>query len=277
MILETGIAGGQVASTFTIANYPGTDGDIKGMELAENMKKTAIAFGTQIMELQEITDINLEEDKKIVTTTANTYTAKSIILATGSTARKLDVAEESRYRGKGIHYCATCDGPFYQDTNIVVVGGGISALEEAIFLTRFAKNITIINKNPFFKAPKLYIDDVSSNSQIQLMYNSKIQEVFGGDFVNGVNVIDLKNGSKTKVDIDGIFVYIGAEANTAFLKDKLDLSQNGYIKTDEDLMTNIPGVFAAGDVRDKKVRQITTAVGDGTIAGVLASQYVYGK
>ena len=277
IILETAISGGQIAATDIIANYPGTDGDIHGIELAENMKKTALKFGAKLYEFQQIVDFDFTNEIKIVQTVGKTFKTKCIIIATGSTARKLDILEEEQFHGKGIHYCATCDGPFYQDADIVVVGGGISALEEAIFLSRFAKKIYIINKNAIFKAPKMYVDEAMENPIIQILYQSKIKEAFGERFVSGINIVDLNTNAMTRLDISGIFVYIGAEANTGFLKGKLDLSQNGYIKTDEDMMTNIPGIFAAGDVRDKKIRQVSTAVGDGTIAGIMASQFKYAK
>jgi thioredoxin reductase (NADPH) len=274
MIVDTAIAGGQVANTYHIANYPGTNGVVKGIDLVDNMKEQALEFGSNLDEFQNITEVDFSKPEKVVKTSKNEYYARSVIIATGADPRRLSIENESEFRGKGIHYCATCDGAFYQDADLMVVGGGISALEEALFLTRYAKHVTIINKNSFFKAAKLYIDEVLHHPKISVVYNSNVVEVKGDDFVKSVVLKDSEKGEISEMPIDGIFVYIGLLPNTNLFKDSVELSPGGYVKIDHNFMTNVPGVFAAGDVCEKSIRQISTAVGDGTVAAIMAERFL---
>ena len=274
VIVDTAISGGQVANTYHIANYPGTNGTVRGMELVENMKSQALEFGANVDEFQNITEVVLTKDKKIIKTLDKEYHAKVVIIATGAEPRSLPVENESDFRGRGIHYCANCDGAFYQDAEIMVVGGGVSALEESLFLTRYAKSITIINKNNLFKAPKLYIDEVLSHPKISVKYNSTITQLNGKDFLQSVIIKDSTENKSYEQPIEGIFVYIGLSPNSKSFENIIELTPYGYIKTDEKLMTSIPGVFAAGDVLDKNIRQISTAVGDGTIAAIMAERFL---
>lgn len=274
VVIDSNLPGGQVITTFSVANYPGTNGVIRGLDLAENMKKQALDFGAQIYDLQQITEIDLLEEEKFVKTDHNDYYAKSVIIATGSEPRKLPVEGERELRGRGVHYCATCDGALYQDTDVAVVGGGISAVEEATFLSRYAKSVTIINRADYFKAPKLYVEKALKDPSISVVWNSVIKELKGDNFLKGVVLEDVKTGRQSELKIDGIFVYIGMQPNSSILSSQVKLSENGYILTDEKMATNIPGVFAAGDVREKEIRQISTAVGDGTVAGIMADKYI---
>lgn len=277
VIVDEGLPGGQVATTFHVANYPGTNGVVRGMDLVENMKKQVLDFGAQIDDLKEISEVILNSDEKHVKTEDTDYYAKTLIIATGAQPRKLPAEGEREFRGRGIHYCATCDGALYQDAKVLVVGGGNSAVEEAVFLTRYAREVTIIHQFDNFQASKAAQDEAFKNPNIKVVWNSEVRKVTGDAFVTGAAIENVKTGEKTELETDGLFVYIGMEPKTALFKDKLHVNDYGYIITDEDLRTNIPGVFAAGDVRDKKIRQISTAVGDGTIAGVMVERFINGK
>lgn len=276
VVLDSGIPGGQVATTYQVANYPGTNGVIRGLDLVGNMNKQALDFGARIDDLQEIEEIRLEGFEKYVRTKENDYYAKAVIIATGSEPKKLPVEEEREFRGRGIHYCATCDGAFYQDSDLIVVGGGVSAFEEALFLTRYARKVTIVIRSDTAKASKSSIEDAKKSSQIEIVHNTTVKKVIGENFVEGVVLENTKTGSTSQMKVDGVFVYIGSLPNTKLFSPWLQLSDYGYIVTDENMATNIPGVFAAGDVREKEVRQISTAVGDGTIAGVMVEKYING-
>lgn len=274
VIVDASITGGQVANTYHIANYPGTNGVINGIELVENMKNQAIEFGAHIDEFQGITEVNFSGEEKFVRSQNNDYYAKSVIIATGADPRRLPIQNESEFRGKGIHYCATCDGAFYQDANIIVVGGGVSAMEESLFLTRYAKHVTIVNRKDAFRGPKLYIDEVLHHPKISVAFNSAIHEVHGEEFVNRVVLRNTKDNTLTEMPIDGIFVYIGLLPNTTVFESAITLTSDGYIEAEDGFSTNVPGIFVAGDVRNKSVRQISTAVGDGTVAAIAAEKFL---
>lgn len=277
VVIDEGLTGGQVSTTYHVANYPGTNGVVRGMDLMENMKRQALEFGAQIDELKLINNINLEGNEKYVETDDTDYYAKAVIIATGAVPRKLPAEGEEEYRGRGVHYCATCDGAMYQDANVFVVGGGEAALEEAVFLTRYAKHVTIINRSDKFRASKGTQDEAMKNPNISVILDTVVRKVNGDTFMKSIEIENVKTNEIKEIEADGLFVYIGTEPKTDFLKGKLKLSENGYIDTDENMKTDIPGVFAAGDVRNKTVRQIATATGDGVIAGVMAERYVNGK
>lgn len=277
VVVDEGLIGGQVATTFHVANYPGTNGVVRGMDLMENMKKQAVDFGTQIDDLKEIFEINLEGEEKYVRTEDTDYYAKAVIIATGATPRKLPAEGEREFRGRGVHYCATCDGAMYQDTNVLVIGGGNSAVEEAVFLTRYAKHVTIIHQFDHFQASKGAQEEVFKNQNISIIWDSEVRKVSGENFVKSVTIENLKTKELKEIETDGLFVYIGMQPKTELFKDKVGLNEYGYISANEDMTTNIPGVFAAGDVRDKKIRQIATATGDGVTAGIMAEKFITGK
>lgn len=247
------------------------------MDLMENMKRQALEFGAQIDELKLIEDIDLESEEKYVRTEDTDYYAKAVVIATGATPRKLPAEGEQEYRGRGVHYCATCDGALYQDANVFVVGGGEAALEEAVFLTRYAKHVTIINRSDKFRASRGTQDEALKNPNISIIWDSIVRKINGDTFMKSIEIENLKTNEIKEIEADGLFVYIGTEPKTDFLKGKLILNENGYIDTDENMKTNISGVFAAGDVRNKTVRQIATAVSDGVIAGIMAERYINGK
>ena len=277
VLVDEGLVGGQVATTFHVSNYPGTNGVVRGMDLMENMKKQAIDFGTQIDDLKEVKVIELNDEEKYVSTEDTDYYSKTLIIATGAQPRKLPAEGEREYRGRGVHYCATCDGAMYQDADVFVVGGGNSAVDEAVFLTRYAKHVTIINRNDKFNAPKASQNEVFNNNSISIIWDSEVRKINGDTFVKSVIIENNKTKEIKEIETEGLFVYIGMEPKTDFLKGKIDLDENGYIITDEDMKTNVDGVYAAGDIRVKKIRQIATAVNDGVIAGIMVEKYIGGK
>lgn len=274
IIVDEGIVGGQVASTYQVANYPGTDGVIKGIDLVNNMKKQAVDFGARIDDMQALVKVELSGDIKKISTGKTDYFARSVIIATGAAPRKLNVDGEDKFTGKGVHYCATCDGAFYYDANVIVVGGGDAAVEEAVFLTRFAKKVTVVHRRDHFTAVKSAQDELFKNPAIEVLFNTEVKAIHGTDFVTGVTLFNNKTNSSYEMPIDGIFIYIGNEPKSQMFKGLLETDERGYIMTDENMQTSVKGVFAAGDVRKKEVRQITTAVGDGTVAAVMAGRYL---
>lgn len=277
VVVDQGLIGGQVATTFHIANYPGTNGVVRGIDLMENMKKQALDFGTQIDDLKEIFEVDFQKEDKYIKTEDTDYYAKAVIIATGATPRKLPAEGEREFRGRGIHYCATCDGALYQDTNVLVIGGGNSAVEEAVFLTRYAKHVTIIHQFDKFQASKGAQEEVFKNPNISIIWDSEVRVVKGENFVKSVTIENLKTKQTKDLEAEGVFVYIGMQPKTELFKDMINLNEYGYIPVDREMRTNIPGVFAAGDVVDKNIRQIATATGDGVIAGIIVERYVNGK
>lgn len=277
VIIDESLPGGQVSTTFHIANYPGTNGVIRGIDLVENMKKQATDFGAKIDDMKEIQEVNFEGEQKLIKTEDTDYYARGIVIATGAQPRKLPAEGEREFRGRGVHYCATCDGAMYQDANVIVVGGGNSAVDEAVFLTRYAKHVTIIHRLDNLVASKVGQDEAAKNQNISIVANTEIKKVNGENFVKSVTIEDLKTKEQKEIEVDGVFVYIGMEPKTDIFKGKLTLNDKGYIITDEDMKTNTAGVYAAGDVRDKKVRQIATAVSDGVTAGIMLEKFISGK
>lgn len=274
VVVDEGFPGGQVATTFHVANYPGTNGVIRGMDLVENMKKQAMEFGTQIDDMKEIFEIKLDGEEKYIKTEDTDYYAKSVIIATGAEPRKLPAEGEREFRGRGVHYCATCDGALYQDTNVLVIGGGNSAVEEAVFMTRYAKHVTVIHQFDHFQASKGAQDEAMKNPSISIIWDSEVRRINGENFVKSVTIENLKSKMTKEIEADGLFIYIGTEPKTELFKGVIDLNKFGYILTDKDMKTNLSGVFAAGDVREKTIRQIATAVGDGVIAGIMAEKFI---
>ncbi|WP_242987403.1 thioredoxin-disulfide reductase [Anaerobacterium chartisolvens] len=277
VVVDEGLVGGQVATTFHVANYPGTNGVIRGMDLMENMKKQAADFGTQIDDMKEVLEVSLKGEEKHIKTEDTDYYAKSVIIASGAQPRKLPAEGEREFRGRGVHYCATCDGAMYQDTDLLVVGGGNSAVEEAVFLTRYARHVTIIHWADRFEASKASQEEALKSPMIDVVWDSQIVQIKGENFVQSAIIENVKTKERKELNIDGIFVYIGMVPKTELFKNMIGMDENGYIYADEDMKTDIDGVFAAGDIRVKKVRQIATATADGAIAGIMAERYVNGK
>jgi thioredoxin reductase (NADPH) len=269
LVIDESSAGGQVKTTHQVANYPGFIEPVPGHQLASNMKKQAERYGTKFNLAAEITDLNLVGDEKWVKADGETYTAKHIIIATGSSPRLLNVPGEKEFKGGGISYCATCDGEFYTGKDIVVVGGGNSAMEESLLLLQFVNSITVIHQFDALQAEKITADKMIQNPKVNILWSHEPR----GFEKNGERMIITAENLKTKemvtLERDGVFIFVGMLPNVEVLKNTpLEFSKYGYIVTDENMETNIPGVYAAGDVRDKRYRQIATAVGDGTVASL---------
>lgn len=274
LILNEGIVGGQMVLTHEIANYPGVE-SISGYQLANIMKKQALSFGCEIKSNIKIGDMDLNGNiKRIVLSDGTQFTSDAIIITTGGRSRTIGVPGEEKLKGHGISYCATCDGDFFTDKEIIVVGGGNSALEEAVSLTKYASKVTIVHQFDHFQAFEHAILEAKNNPKIDFIMESTIAEFVGEERLESVNIKNLKTGEVYNRKIDGTFVFIGYVPNTEFLKGKIDLNQWGEIVVKADMSTSIDGVFAAGDSITKRFRQVTTAVGDGTIAALAASSYI---
>lgn len=273
LLLENKILGGQVRNSFTIENYPGFK-SVEGGKLADLIQEQAAELGAVIDEFDLIKNIYLSEEEKVIETEMFIYKPKAVIIATGATPRKLPIKGEDEFAGKGIHYCAICDGAMYEKKNIAVVGGGNSALEEALFLTRFAEKVYMVRRYDYFKGEQSSIDEVFNHPKIEVLLNEDAIEAKGNDFLQSIILKNTLDGTLSELKVDAVFGYIGTEPKTEEVKKYLNLNEQGYIITDEDMKTSIKGVYAAGDVRDKKFRQITTAVSDGTIAALNAEKYI---
>lgn len=277
LIVNQGTAGGQMVLTHEIANYPGIE-TIGGYMLGSTMKQQAQAFGASIFNNSKILNLDLTSDlKSIELARKGKFTSDSIIIATGGRSRPLNVPGEDDYKGRGISYCATCDGDFFQDKEIIVVGGGNSALEEAVSLTKYASKVTVVHQFDHFQALEHYIEEAKENEKIEFIMESEITEFSGDEKLTGVKIRNLKTHENIEMNIDGVFVLIGYIPNTEMFEGTVELTDRKEIITTRDMETNISGVFAAGDCTAKKYRQVTTAVADGTIAGLAAVEYVSNK
>ncbi|HCY76241.1 MAG TPA: thioredoxin-disulfide reductase [Ignavibacteriales bacterium] len=273
LILNEGTVGGQMVLTHEIANYPGVE-NISGYELARTMKTQAQKFGCIIKSNLKITSLDLKgEIKRVVVNNKDIYTSDTIIISTGGRSRMIGAIGEENFKGKGISYCATCDGDFFQDKEIIVVGGGNSALEEAVSLTKYASKVTIIHQFDHFQALEHYVDEAKENEKISFIMESKIIEFIGDEKLDAVKIQNQSTQEITEIKIDGVFIFIGYVPNTETLQGIIELNQWKEIVVDKDMKTNLPGVFAAGDSIQKKYRQVTTAVADGTIAALSAAEY----
>ena len=272
-IIDVSAIGGTPANYCEIENYLGF-GKIQGYELCERFENHIDEFEVEKFPYEEIQSIDLiSEDKKIITLNGE-FSAKTVIIAVGAKNKKLNVKGENDFIGRGVSYCAVCDGAFYKDKIVAVVGGGNSALEEAIYLTQHAKKVYLIHRRDSFRADKIIQDKLYSNKKIELVLNSTVDEILGDNKVNSVVVKSVNSDKKSKIKIDGIFPYIGLEPNIEQFGAQLKLDESGFIITDEFMKTNIDGVYAIGDVRKTPLRQVITAVSDGAIAGVEASKYL---
>ncbi|HEX9252936.1 MAG TPA: thioredoxin-disulfide reductase, partial [Ignavibacteriaceae bacterium] len=274
LVLNEGTVGGQMVLTHKIANYPGVE-NISGYELARTMKTQAEKFGCTIKSNLKITAMDLKDEiKRVVVNTKEIYTSDAVIIATGGRSRMIGAIGEGKFKGKGISYCATCDGDFFQDKEIIVVGGGNSALEEAVSLTRYASKVTIVHQFDHFQALEHYVDEAKKNEKINFIMESKIIEFIGDEKLEAVKIQNQSTQENNEMKIDGVFIFIGYVPNTESLEGILELNQWKEIVVDKDMKTNLHGVFAAGDSIQKRYRQVTTAVADGTIAALSASEYV---
>ncbi|NMA67298.1 MAG: thioredoxin-disulfide reductase [Clostridiaceae bacterium] len=275
LIVERAFFGGQMAITNQMENYPGFE-EVSGSQLAEKMYGQATKFGAEV-EQTEVIELDLDGDIKRIVTKEKTYEAKSVILAMGASPRKLGLANEDNFVGSGISYCATCDGAFFRDKDVAVVGGGDTAAEDAMYLARFCRKVYLIHRRDEMRATKVLADLVLNSPKVVPVWNSVVEEIIGQFGVEAVKVKNNKTGEVSQLDINGLFIAIGYIPNNELVKGKIELNEWGYIKTDEQMRTNIPGVFAAGDVREKTLRQVVTAASDGAAAAHSAEQYLTEK
>jgi len=273
VVIEKMFPGGQAALTDTIENYPGFTEGINGIQLTAAMKKQAERFGAKFIN-GDVEKIEKNNDLFTIVTKKENLEAKTVILAAGAQPRKLGVKGEREFTGRGVSYCATCDGAFYKDKPIAIVGGGDTAIQEALYLTRFASKVFVIHRRDQLRATKVLQERAFNNEKIEFVWNSVVNEIKGQNAVEEVVVENVKTGKLNSLRVDGIFVAIGHLPNTDFVKDLVHLDERGYVITDDHMVTNIPGLFAAGDIRQKDLRQVVTAVADGAIAAVEASKYI---
>ncbi len=276
LLIETGLLGGQITTTELIENYPGFPEGINGSELSQLMEEQAKRFGLEIIQ-QEVIEVRLEGDRKVVKTHESDYYSKTLIISSGTEYRKLGIPGEDAFIGRGVSFCATCDGAFFKDSRIVVVGGGDSALTEALFLTKFAKEVIIIHRRDALRATKIYQERTFANPKINFLWNSVVQEIKGDKMVQSILVKNVKTNEVKEVQTEGIFLFVGISPKTQFLKGLVQMDEGGYILTNENCETSVKGIFAAGDCRKKLLRQVTTAVGDGATAAFAVEKYLEGK
>jgi len=277
LLLESFSVPGQAVITDCIENYPGFPDGTNGFELIEKFKRQAERFGTEFSagDVKEIEAHKGQGSKGWnVITEGKTYTSLTLIIASGARPKKLDVPGENRLQERGISYCATCDGALYKDKNIVVVGGGDAAVEEALFLTKFAAKVTLIHRRSRLRATKILQERASANKKLEFLWDSVITEIVGEDRVKAVKVKNLKTEKETNFSCEGVFLFVGYEPNTGFLEGFVKLDKNEYIVADDDMNTSKKGIFACGDCRQKSLRQVVTACGDGATAAFSAQRYV---
>lgn len=274
LLLERGAPGGQMNNTAEIENYPGFDsimGPDLSMKMYEPLEKLGVENAYGIVQSVTVT----ADGTKQVTVEDGVYNAKTVIIATGANHRHLGVPGEDEYGSRGVSYCAVCDGAFFRNQDILVVGGGDSAVEEALFLTRFGKSVTVLHRRDTLRAQKIIQERAFENDKISFIWDSAVEEILGDDVkITGVRIKNLKTGDVTTKDFGGLFIYVGLDPMTETVADLGITDESGWIITDENMATNVPGIFAIGDVRQKDLRQITTAVGDGAIAGQGVYQYL---
>ena len=276
VILEKLSAGGQMALTEQIDNYPGFEEGVDGFELAEKMQQGAERFGAK-SELAEVYSADLLADPKRIETSEGTFYGKTVVISTGAGPKELGIPGEDSLLGKGVHYCAACDGMFYRGKNVVVIGGGNSAAADALLLSRIANRVTIVHRRDTLRATKIYHDPLMNSANVDFCWNSTAVALSHDGKVTGIRLKNVATGEETELPCDGVFISIGRKPATELVKDQLSLDEQGYIIADESTRTNLPGVFAVGDVRTKALRQVVTAVSDGATAVHYAEEYLAAK
>ncbi|MFN2356835.1 MAG: thioredoxin-disulfide reductase [Desulfotignum sp.] len=272
LLLEKAVPGGQIIVTDWIENYPGFPEGISGFDLAEKMKIQAEEMGLKI-DTAEVHSLKLHQNAKEVVLSDKSLTAKSLIIASGASPKKLGIGED-RYMGKGISFCATCDAPFFKDKTVVAIGGGDTAVQESIYLTKFAKKVYLVHRRDELRAAKILQERAFANDKIEMVWDTVATGVEGLFGIEGVHVRNVKTNVEKTLAASGCFIWVGTLPNTEFLGDDVKTDEFGFIRADARMQTNVPGVFAAGDIRDTPLRQVSTAVGDGAIAAVSAEHYI---
>ncbi len=269
--------GGQLLITEEIENYPGFYESVSGFELSEKFRKHAEKFGAKIEVGHTVSDVSLDGELFLVKTDQGEFMGKTLIWAAGSNPRKLGVPGEVEFLGRGVSYCAVCDGAFFKDRTVAVVGGGDSALEESLYLTKFAKKVYLIHRRDKFKAVKVIQNRVKKNEKIEFLLNKVVLSINGRDFVESLTLKDVKTGEEMELPVDGVFIFIGNEPNVSPILHLVDTDPAGFIITDEEMRTKTPGLFAVGDVRSKPLRQVVTAASDGAVAAMSATKFLEEK
>jgi len=265
--------GGQIADAERVDNYPGFPEGISGFELGQLMHQQATKYGLKTL-LAEVTGIELQKGQKVVKTTEGNFTAKAVIIASGSERHKLGIPGEEKFTGKGVSYCATCDAAFFKEKPVAVVGGGDAAITEALHLTKFASKVTVIHRRDQLRASRILQEKAFSEPKMEFLWDTVVEEIEGRDLVQRIRLRQVKTGKKSTLDISGIFVSVGLKPNTDYLKGVLPLDAAGCITTNDRMETEIPGIFAAGDIRHNSTRQAITAAGDGATAAIYAERFI---
>ena len=273
LLLEKGLVGGQITDAELVENYPGFAEGISGLELGQLMHQQATKYGLETL-LAEVTGIELKGEQKVVKTTKGNFTGKAVIIANGSERRKLGLPGEEKLTGRGVSYCATCDAPFFQEKPVAVVGGGDAAITEALHLAKFASRVIVIHRRNQLRASRILQEKASSEPKIEFLLDSIVDEIEGEDVVKKIKLRQVTTGKESTLDVAGVFIAVGLKPNTDYLKGVLTLDAAGYITTNDRMETEIPGIFAAGDIRQNSARQAITAAGDGATAAIYAKKFI---
>lgn len=273
LLIEKLMPGGLIAMTDHIENYPGFPDGINGYELGNLFQQQAKKFGTKITS-EEVISIQVDDKIKKVITSSSEYTCAAIIIASGVSYRKLNIPGENNFSGKGVSYCGVCDAAFYKDKEVAVIGGGDTAIEEAIHLTKFAKKVSVIHRREQLRSARIIQERAFSNPKIEFVWNSIPIEIIGTNKVSGLKIKNVKTYEESQISLEGVFIFVGYTPNTDYLKGIIALNNEGYIITNEKMETSVEGIFAAGDARDKVLRQVATCIGEGAIAGFFANKYI---
>jgi len=273
LVLEKGMPGGQILLTDLVENYPGFPEGIVPFQLMENFRKHAEKFGAKI-EIDEAKEVGKQNDLWYVVGNKGEYPARTVLIATGSAYRRLGLPGEAKLIGKGVSFCATCDGAFFRDKDIAVVGGGDNALTEALFLTKFCRTVKIIHRRDQFRAEKILQERIFTNDKIEVLWDSIVEEISGKERFESITVKNVKDNKTSNIKLDGIFISIGMDPNTGFVKGLVDLDESGQIKVNQSMATSRPGIFAAGDVTNACPEQMATAVGTGVAAALAVDEYI---
>ena len=273
LLIERGLVGGQITDAELVENYPGFAEGISGLELGQLMHQQATKYGLETL-LAEATGIEVKGEQKVVKTTKGNFTAKAVIIANGSERLKLGIPGEEKLTGKGVSYCATCDAPFFQEKPVAVAGGGDAAITEALHLTKFASRVIVIHRRNQLRASRILQEKAFSQPKIEFLLDSIVDQIEGEDVVKRLKLRQVKTGGESTLDVAGIFISVGLKPNTDYLKGVLPLDDLGHIITNENMQTEIAGIFAAGDIRQNSARQAITAAGDGATAAIYAEKFI---
>jgi len=276
LLIERGATGGWIINAGEVENYPGFPDGVNGLELADAMQRQAAKFGLETL-AAEVTGLELKGEQKIVKTGEGDIAARAVIVAGGSDRFKLGVPGEDEFTGRGVAFCAVCDGYFYRDVPVAVIGGGNAAMNEALELTKFASKVTVIHRRDELRATKILQERAFAEPKMEFLWNTVVEAIEGEDTVKRLRLKNVNTGKKSTLDISGVFVAVGFRPNTDYLKDVISLADNGTIITNEKMETDVPGILAAGDIRASSIRQVAGAVGDGAVAAIYAEHYLAGK